>query len=140
MNTYTKEQKNQYFQSLRNRWKESKILADNDEKTKAIYQEVINTTTAGRFSYYSFYFTLLDMQRENLEGLPYIDCKTFKGWVESGYKVKKGEKSKIDGLVWLHPKSKDENGEEVENEDLLYPKLYHLFHKTQVMPIREGVN
>lgn len=122
--TYSKDQKIKYFQDLRNRWKESKALADNDETAKALYREAGNG-----MSYWSFYFTLMSMKAQNLEGLPYIDCKTFNGWKDSGFKVTKGEHSKIDGIVWMKTKNKD--GEEDE-DSLIFPKLYHLFHKTQV--------
>ena len=44
-------------------------------------------------SYFSFYFVLKQMQKLKFKGLPYIDAKTFQGWVDNGYKVKKGEKS-----------------------------------------------
>ena len=124
---YTKEQKQKYFKELRARWKASKELADKDETAKALYQEA-----GSQFSYYSFYFTLMDMRRLGYNGLPYIDCKTFNGWKEIGFQVRKGEKSKISGIIWIHPKTKNEIGEEEEIEDSIYPKIYHLFHKTQV--------
>lgn len=129
---YTKEQRNAYFAGLREDWKKSKALADNDEEAKALYKE-----TGGRYSYYSFFFTLQDMRKNGFEGLPYIDCKTFNGWKDAGFKVKKGEKSKIKGIVWMHPTSKDDNGETTENEDVLFPKLYHLFHTSQVEEIKK---
>ena len=130
---FTKEQKAKYFQSLRNRWTESKKMAENDEALKAVYREVQATTEAKTFSYYSFAFCFYAMRAAGFSGVPYVDCKTFPGWTQSGYKVKKGEHSKISGLVWLHPKTKDEDGEE-ETEDTtrLYPKVYHLFHESQV--------
>jgi len=126
---YTKEQKKKYLSDLRRRWKESKRLADNDKTALALFRE------GHRGSYYSFYFTLLDMKKFGYSGVPYIDCKTFGGWKESGFKVKKGEKSKIRGIVWMHPISKDSEGNEAENDMYLFPKLYNLFHKTQVEAI-----
>lgn len=128
MKSYSKEDRETYFQELRNRWKESKKLAENDETAKALHREAGNG-----ISYWSFYFTLQSMKAQGLEGLPYVDCKTFKGWKETGYKVKKGEHSTIDGIVWMHPKVKNDDGELIDDDDnFLYPKLYHLFHKTQV--------
>jgi hypothetical protein len=124
---YTKEQKDQYFKDLRARWKASKEMADKDETAKALYREV-----GGQFSYYSFYFTLMDMKRLNYDGVPYVDCKTFNGWLDSGFRVKKGEKSRISGIVWIHPMGKNEKGEKVEVDESVYPKVYHLFHKSQV--------
>jgi len=124
---YTREQKQKHFKDLRARWKASKELADKDQEAKAIYRE-----SGLGFSYYSFYFTLLDMKKLGFDGLPYIDCKTFKGWLDTGFRVKKGEKSKISGIVWLHPMTKNSDGEEVEDSENLYPKVYRLFHKSQV--------
>jgi hypothetical protein len=126
---YTKEERMEYFKQLRNRWKISKEMAENDELAKALFREI-----KGNFSYNSFYFTLQDMRKVGYQGLPYIDCKTFNGWKETGFKVKKGEHSKIDGIVWLEVKS---NKETEDDEKLdVYPKLYHLFHRSQVEPIK----
>ena len=123
----TKEQKDKYFQELRARWRVSKELANKDETAMALYKEV-----GSQFSYYSFYFTLMDMRRLGFDGLPYIDCKTFNGWLDSGFRVKKGEKSKINGIVWIHPVTKNELGEEEIIDESVYPKIYHLFHRSQV--------
>ncbi len=64
-------------------------------------------------------------QTVKLDGIPYIDCKTFKKWQESGYIVKKGEKSKISGITWI-------SNEKDDDEKFIYPKQYNLFHKSQV--------
>jgi len=128
--TYTKEEKQKYFKGLIERWRQNKVLADQDldakEKFEAIRRE------AGKISYYSFYFTLQDMRKNNLDGNPYVDCKTFHGWMKSGFKIKKGEKSKISGITWKEFEHEDSNGEQGRS---VYPKVYHLFHSTQVEPI-----
>lgn len=123
---YTKAQKAEYFKKLRKEWAESKKLAENDETAKALYREV-----KGEISYWSFYFTLQMMKSLGYDGLPYIDCKTFNGWRESGFKVMKGEKSQIKGITWIGVK--DDDGE--EDDSFVYPKMYHLFHKSQVQAI-----
>ncbi len=125
MKTYTKEEKDRYFKDLRARWKESKALAESDQTAKALWRE-----SGGKVSYVSFYMTLTEMRELDLDGLPYIDCKTFGGWRSSGFKVKKGEHSKISGITWLGVKDEDAG---MEDEDaFVYPKVYHLFHRTQV--------
>ena len=129
MSKYTPKQKKAYFKSLRDRWQESKKLAENDEEAKALYKE-----TGGNFSYVSFYMTLIDMRAAGLEGTPYIDCKTFNKWKEAGFQVKKGEKSTIKGMSWISPTYKDDEGNEVE-DDYMYPKVYSLFHRSQVEAI-----
>ena len=126
--TYTKEEKQKYFKELRARWQNSKALADNDETAKALHREA-----GGNFSYYSFYFTLMDMKKFGYDGIPYVDCKTFKGWKDAGFIVKKGEKSKISGIVWLNVE--DEKGN--SDDDFVYPKVYHLFHRSQVEELKE---
>lgn len=124
---YTKEQKSEYFKNLRERWAQNKLAADQDLDARKRFEAI--ESEAGKISYYSFYFTLQDMIRNKFEGNPYVDTKTYQGWKQSGFKVKKGEKSKIDGITWM------DIGK--ENEDkILVPKIYHLFHKTQVEPIQ----
>ena len=96
-------------------------LADKDEVARALYKEV-----GGDFSYYSFYFTLTNMKKLGFNGLPYIDCKTYKGWMKAGFQVKKGEKSKIYGITWLKTDTED------DDDKFIFPKVYRLFHKSQV--------
>ena len=128
---FSLEQRQAYFKSLRDEWKANKEKAENDTEARARFEAMLNET-GGQFSYYSYYFTLLDMRALGLAGSPYIDTKTFNKWREAGFKVKKGEKSKIRGIVWMHPITKKENGESVEDDSFLYPKVYHLFHSSQV--------
>ena len=129
--TFTPEQKRQYFTALRAEWKQRKAAADQDINARARANAIMEEA-GEKFSYYSFYFTMLDMQAQKLDGNPYIDCKTFNKWRASGFKVKKNEKSKVRGIVWMHPIKKNEAGEAIENEDYLFPKVYHLFHRSQV--------
>jgi len=127
MKTYTKEQKTKYFSSLRQRWQESKKLAETD-KMQAIIREV--EATGLQVSPYSIVFTALEMEAKKLEGLPVIDAKTFNGWKSSGYKVKKGSKSVLNGITWLKV-----NKEDKEKESFVMPKVYRLFHRSQVEAI-----
>ncbi len=127
--SFTKEEKQKYFKELRTSWKKSKELSENDEVAQALFRE------AGmNVSYASFYFTLQQMRALKMEGIPYVDCKTFNKWKESGYIVKKGEKSKVNGITWISGKKEDENDEEKK----LYPKVYKLFHKSQVEELEGG--
>jgi hypothetical protein len=61
-------------------------------------------------------------------GTPYIDFKTFKGWQSAGFKVKKGSKSVYSSVSF--PRTKDKDGTEKS-----FPKVYYLFHFSQVEPI-----
>ena len=133
--TYTKQEKQEYLDSLRLEWKKSKALAEADMEAEALFRE------AGikGVSYFSFYFVLKQMQKLKFKGLPYVDCKTFQGWISNGYKVQKGEKSKVRGVTWIGVKKDktvmDRNKDKQEDLSFLYPKVYRLFHKSQVTEI-----
>jgi len=129
---YTKEQKQEYFKQLREKWAECKKLSENDADARVKYEAVLKQA-GGKFSYTGFYFTMLDMKRAGLDGLPYIDAKTFDGWKQAGFKVIKGEHSKISGITWLDVQSKGKK--EAGEEGFLIPKEYHLFHRSQVEAI-----
>ena len=130
---YTKEEKAEYFEKLRKEWDRSKELAASDKVAEALFRE----TRLKGISFTGFYFVLKQMKRLRMDGLPHIDCKTFNGWRENGFKVKKNSKSKIQGITWIGIE-RDEGEVETENEEskYLYPKVYHLFHKSQVEPLK----
>lgn len=133
---YTKEQKDAYFKKLRERWNMSKKLSENDQVARALYIE-----SKSGISYTSFYFVLLDMRNQGLDGLPYIDCKTYDGWLDAGFQVKKGQTVKIHGIAWKGIKTKENGKTEMVNSkddddiDYMFPKMYNLFHRSQVEPI-----
>jgi len=129
--TATQQNKREYFKTLRERWQRSKELAEQDQEALAIYRE-----HGLKVSYTNFYIALNTMRALGWEGIPYVHCKTFKRWKESGYVVKKGEKSKIEGITWIHPTIRDsETGEETEDTSSVFPKIFHLFHESQVTEI-----
>lgn len=69
------------------------------------------------------------------------EIHTFNGWKERGYKVKKGEKSKIKFPIWKFTAKKieytDKNGEEQESEKTnMFLKLSAFFTSEQVEPIK----
>ena len=123
---HTKEEKVADFKSLRERWAKNKALAETDNDAKKHFEAMQAESPSG-ISYTGYYFTLVQMREQNLEGLPYVDCKTFQGWKQAGFQVKKGEHSKIEGITWVA--IEDKNG---EDEEYVYPKVYKLFHKSQV--------
>ncbi len=121
---YTKEQKQEYLAKLRNQWKESKSLADSDKVGEALFRE----SGLNGVSYYSFMFVHYQMKQQGLDGLPYIDMKTFRGWKESGFRVQKGESSLADGITWIGVGGNEEDNIKPE---FFFPKVYRLFHRTQ---------
>ena len=124
--THTLEEKKQYFADLRARWKEAKALSE-DPEFKNLYALCLEQCPGTKISRHSFAFVLHSMKANQFNGLPYIDCKTFQGWQQYGFKVRKGERSSINGITWL------KSGKEEDPDDgFVFPKIYHLFHKSQV--------
>ena len=122
---YTKEQKTEYFKRLREQWQESKKLAETDEVKGAFREAGLKISPIG------FAMVYHQMRAQGLDGTPYIDAKTFQGWRKSGFKVRKGEHSTLSGITWLEIGEKNSEGI-VDEVDFLMPKVYHLFHRTQV--------
>ena len=133
MKKYTKEERQKYYKKLRDEWNGNKQLAENDTDAKAQYQAIAENSPTGQISYYSFYFIYSAMKKLGLDGLPYVDAKTYNGWKKAGFKVKKGEKAKLRGITWVVFKEKDDDEE--EETTYMYPKEYKLFHKSQVEEI-----
>ena len=128
MKTAEKQDKKAYFAGLRARWQSVKnelTQGQIDEITCVIKLHGLN------ISPYSYAFCAMQMRSLGFDGIPYADCKTYKGWQQFGFQVRKGEHSEIDGITWIAV------GKDSENNDERYmlPKLYHLFHRSQVEPI-----
>ena len=132
--TYTPEQKKVYFAGLRARWQAIKdgVTSGQLDTIKAIIAE-----HGLNVSPWSYAFTAASMEYHGFDGVPYLDCKTFLGWRATGFKVKKGEKSKISGISWIiiETKSTPDNDNAEEGRQALRPKEYHLFHRSQVEAI-----
>jgi len=133
MKEYTKEEKKEYFKNLREQWKQNKLDASLDSNAKLRYQAILKEA-GGKISFEAYYWTLRQMGKLNLVGEPYIDCKTYQGWRDAGFKVIKREKSKLSGVTWMAFQT---NKEGQKAEEVVYPKLYHLFHSSQVESIEK---
>ena len=127
---FTNEQKKEYFAKLRESWKSNKAQAENDKDAKEKYEAIRRESPNFTISYFGFFFALQAMKSAGLDGTPYIDAKTFKGWQAAGYKVNKGEKSLCKGLTWISTKKNDD-----DDDGMVYPKEYALFHRSQVIEI-----
>lgn len=123
---YTIEEKKEYFKNLREEW--AALKKELTEEKITTFDAIMQANNF-KVSPVSFYFVLLAMQRHKLDGIPYIDCKTFEKWKESGFMVKKGEKSKIRGITWIKVNDDD------DDDKFIFPKQYNLFHKSQVEAI-----
>lgn len=117
-------EKKAYFKALRARWTQAKELLTAG-KIKAI--DAIIATHGLKISNTGFMYVSLQMEQQGLDGLPYLDAKTFNGWIETGFRVRKGEKSTLDGVTWINcTDTKD------KEKSYMMPKGYHLFHRSQV--------
>jgi len=108
--------------NIKEQYRNAKKQLTEEEENKIkdfIKQNAIN------ISQMSFFFVSLQMQAQGFDGIPYRDCKTLKMWNHEGKRVKKGEKSRISGVVWI-------NASKEEDEMILYAKEYKLFHKSQI--------
>ena len=131
---YSKEQKAAYFKSLREQWQAAKKIAENgqgDEFAAIIKNHGLNVSLTGFTVVYS------QMKNQGLDGLPYLDAKTFMGWKENGFKVRKGEKSTLSGITWVTvlKKNDTENLSDDDAYSFSMPKEYKLFHRSQVESI-----
>ena len=103
MVSYTKEQKKEYFANLRESWNNCKQLSE--IKGKEI-DAIINNHGLS-ISRTGFMFVSMQLEQQGLDGLPYLDAKTFKGWRENGFKVVKGQKSTLSGITWINCEKKN---------------------------------
>ena len=126
----TKEQKAAYMKSLRENWLSAKkLLADGqmDDIQAIISNHGMNISATG------FMFVSIQMKQNGLDGLPYLDAKTYKGWKQNGYQVRRGEKSVLSGITWVSvDKQAEVDLDDKENTGFVFPKKYHLFHRSQV--------
>ena len=126
--TFTKEQKAEYFKGLREEWLKVKKMSEGDEKARAEFAKL----NLQGVSYINFRLVAMQMDDLGFDGIPCVDCKTFQGWKNSGFQVKKGEKSKIHAITWIGNSKNDD-----EEDSYIFPKQYNLFHKSQVEEIKE---
>lgn len=127
---FTNEQKKQHFTHLRQQWQQAKILAASDA-ISAIYSQLKDMGLTSNISLYNVSLIFMQAKEKGLEGLPYVDFKTYEHWKQSGFQVRKGEKSPVYSITWIG----SNNQEEEEDSGVRWPKLTHLFHSSQVEAI-----
>jgi hypothetical protein len=125
-NEFTPEQKQAYYNGLRSKWAEAKALAATDE-IGAVYTQ-LREMGLGDISRYNVSLIFMQAKELGLDGLPYVDFKTYEHWRASGFQVRKGEKSPVFSLTWIGHKGED--GEEADGKR--WPKMTYLFHSSQV--------
>ena len=126
---YSAEDKKAYYKNLREQWSAAKKTADTDHIAAIIRNHGLNISVTG------FAFVQAQMDAQGLEGLPYLDMKTFHGWKENGFKVQKGQHSTATGLTWVAVGKPKEERTETDPEPFKMPRSYSLFHRSQVANI-----
>ncbi len=130
---FSKEEKSAYFTGLRSQWNAAKSISE-DEKQQAAAVMLVHGFNVSAIGYY---FVAAQMKAQGLEGIPYVDARTFQGWKESGFHVRKGEHSTLCGITWIKAITEGESTEpDSEGKGFVFPKEYHLFHRSQVEPIQ----
>lgn len=126
---HSKQEKQAYNRELRTRWNAAKKLLT-DGKVAEI--EAIIMTHGLNISSTGFMIVSMDMKAQGLSGLPYLDAKTYKGWQENGFQVRKGEKATLGGITWIGVKRKEAKPGKDAKDGFVMPKEYKLFHRSQV--------
>jgi len=132
---YTPEQKKEYYGKIKQEWREAKQIA---EKDKGRLEKAVALMKIEGISLTGFALIERQMQEQGLEGLPVLDAKTYAKWKEAGYAVKKGEHSTLHGVTFIQPKNKDEKetkSSRIDTPIYMLPKVYKLFHRSQVEPL-----
>jgi hypothetical protein len=125
----TQKQKD-HAKELRAKWNTAKQLMT-EKKISEI--DAVMMTHGLNFSRTGFMIVSQEMQQQGFDGIPYVDAKTYKGWRENGFQVRKGEKSTLGSITWVGVGKKAPTPAKPEGESgFLFPKSYNLFHRSQV--------
>ena len=130
----SKEQKQAEAKILRDRWNETKARATAGDISAA---EAAIATHGLNISVNGFLVAAAAMAAAGLDGLPYLDAKTFQGWKGSGFMVRKGEKSFGSGITWVSCGEKSDKATGETRSAFMFPRSYALFHRSQVSAMEE---
>ena len=95
----TPSERTDFYRALRNEWKQAQQWSESHPELVAMFEEIQRLGIPCSFT--SICFIMHQMAAHGIVGTPYVDTKTFDGWKESGFMVKKGEKSILKGIVWI---------------------------------------
>lgn len=116
--------------TLRDKWNRAKQMLDSGALSEI---DAIMQTHGINFSRTGFSIVMMDMKAQGFDGIPYVDAKTYKGWRDTGFQVRRGEKSTLGSITWVGVGKKEPTTAKPEGESgFLFPKSYNLFHRSQV--------
>lgn len=117
-------------QALRDQWDQTKKSLTEKRITDI---DAIMLTHGLNFSPVGFQIAFQEMKQQGFDGIPYVDAKTYKGWKDNGFQVRKGEKSTLGSITWVGVGKKEPTPDKPEGKKgFLFPKSYNLFHRSQV--------
>lgn len=115
-------------------WKDSKDWGD-ENTIKALLATIEEQLKTRGLSERNYKLVAFQMQQQGLNGSPYLHTRKFKGWLEAGRQVRKGEKSTLFSITWISSGGKEGD----EESGRCYPKVTHLFHFDQTDPIEGAI-
>ncbi len=135
---FTPEEKQAYFERLRSQWQAAKEFAEHDEQVDQLVDAIV-AQGVENVSPTNVMLVLMQAREQGLDGLPYIDFKDYRGWQKAGFQVRRGEKSRVFAITWVGGEDDRQNNDGDEEPGAKkvsrrWPKMVHLFHRSQVDP------
>lgn len=125
-------------QTLVKQRQENKVLYTQEQLDEA-YKYMKTLALVGIYtSPQSFLEVKSVLEAKNLEGVPFIDTKTFAGWQAVGRRVKKGEKAIYQSVTWNKIENIKEHADgslEITDE-FRGGKVYSIFHISQTEEVK----
>jgi hypothetical protein len=86
----------------------------------------------------SFIDVMKVMEAKGLDGVPFMDTKTFNAWRGEGRRVKKGEKAIYQSVSWnkIENIKEHKDGSIEVTDEFRGGKIYSLFHRSQTEEIK----
>lgn len=119
------------------RWRAAKAYAaENPDEFETMLARAQFVHGATPISPANFVFVYRQMQAEKMQGIPYVDARTFQKWRELGRSVRKGETARLWSVTWIgRPEPAAEAGEDEVMR--FWPKTTALFHLSQTEELEE---
>lgn len=133
-NGYTQEEKRAYYANLRQEWATAKLAAEGNERIEKLRLHLLKMGVETP-CLTNIALVLTQAEALGLDGLPYLDFKTYKAWQQAGFHVRKGEQSQVYTITWVGVSKTQQNADDGQDEVVegkRWPKVTALFHTSQV--------